>query len=152
MMEKWLMSPKIRLFGPLLLLAALAGCKLIDQTTFNPALAKKPVAAAPMPALNQDGALLTISLAKGEPDYHGQLASAVKQAQAIKPDIQFNVVSLVPQTASTPPTWDEAQKVTQWARRVADQLQQDGVNPGQIALGLRAVPGLDHGEIRVYVQ
>jgi hypothetical protein len=143
---------KIRLFGPLLLLASLAGCKLIDQTTFNPVLAKKPVAAAPMPALNQDGALLTISLAKGEPDYQDQLASAVKQAQAIKPDIEFDVVSLVPQTGSTQPTWDEAQKVTKWARRVADQLQHDGVNPGQIALGLRAVPGLDHGEIRVYVQ
>jgi len=64
----------------------------------------------------------------------------------------FQVISMVPEKGSTLPTWDQAESVTVWGRRVADQLQQDGVDAGQIALGLRATPGLDHGEIRVYVQ
>ena len=146
------MSPMIRLWGCLALLGPLAGCKLIDQTSFYPTAAQKPVAAPPMPVLDQDGALLTIVLGKGTPDYQPQLASAVKQAKAVKPDIEFNVVSLIPQPSSVPPTWDDAQKVTRWGRRVADDLERDGVDPGQIRLGARAMPGLDHGEIRVYVQ
>ena len=132
----------------------LGGCALIDQATFNPSL--RPVAKAtprpPAPPTNSDGALVTISLAHGEPDYQDTLASAVKQALAIRPDIMFQVISMVPEKGSTLPTWDQAESVTVWGRRVADQLQQDGVDAGQIVLGLRATPGLDHGEIRVYVQ
>ena len=102
---------------------ALGGCQLIDQTTFYPQKAAKPVAAAPMPVLESDGALLTISLAKGTPDYEPLLAQAVKQALAAKPDIEFRVVSFVPQHGDTPPSWDEAEQVTQWGRRVADTLK-----------------------------
>lgn len=129
------------------------GCALIDQASFNPSLRPKlAVKSAPAPVNQPNDALLTISLAAGQPDYQDALASAAKQALAIKPDILFKVISMVPEKGDTPPGWDQAEQVTVWGRRVADQLQQDGVNQGQIQLGLRADPGLDHGEIRVYVQ
>lgn len=138
------------------LLAALAltGCKLVDQTTFyapkqTPAAAAKP---APPPAAPQTGALLTIDLTGGEPDYETQLAEAVREALAAKPDIIFQVVSMVPQKGTEVPTWDQAEAVTVWGRRVADRIAEDGVQTGQIELGLKVTPGLDHGEIRVYVR
>jgi hypothetical protein len=140
---------------PLLALAlGVSACALIDQSTFDPALRPKTAAAAaaPAPVLEANGALLTISLAHGQPDYQDALASAVKQALAVKPDTEFQVVSMIPQTGDTAPTWDQAEAVTVWGRRVAGQIQRDGVDQGQITLGLRADPTLDHGEIRVYVQ
>ena len=150
------MPPGVRWFGLLLLCGAapIGGCTLVDQATFNPSL--RPVAAKhpapPTPAVEANGALLTISLAHGEPDYQTALKGAVQQALAVKPNIIFQVISLVPQQGSTLPSWDQAEAVTTWGRRVAEQIQQDGVDPGQIELGLRATPGLDQGEIRVYVQ
>jgi hypothetical protein len=151
------MLPGLRRSGPLLLLGwplLLSGCALVDQATFNPSLrpVAKAAAPAPLPPLNDDGALLSISLADGQPSYQDLLAEGVKQALAAKPDIMFEVISLVPQSGTAPPTWDQAQSVTVWGRRVADQIERDGVDQGQIALGLRATPGLDHGEIRVYVR
>jgi len=151
------MPPSLRWSGPLFLLGlalALPGCALIDQATFNPSLRPVAKAAAPAPAppVNADGALVTISLGDGAPDYQDVLAQAVKQALAVKPDIMFQVISMVPERGSTLPSWDQAESVTVWGRKVADQIQSDGVDQGQISLGLRATPGLDHGEIRVYVQ
>jgi len=151
------MPLRLRWSGPLILLGwtlALSGCALIDQATFNPSLRPVAKAAAPAPAppVNADGALVTISLAQGAPDYQDVLADAVKQALAVKPDITFQVISMIPEKGSTLPTWNQAEAVTVWGRKVADQIQIDGVDQGQISLGLRATPGLDHGEIRVYVQ
>ena len=132
----------------------LGSCALVDQATFNPSLRPKAAvhAPAPMPAVEANGALITISLADGNPDYQVALAGAVQQALAVKPDIVFDVVSMVTEKANTPPTWQQAESVTVWGRRIAIQIQMDGVDQGQIRLGLRATPGLDHGEIRVYVQ
>ncbi len=131
----------------------LPGCALIDQATFDPALRKVAAEPAPpKPMLEPNGALLTIALTGGQPDYQDSVASAVRQALAAKPNIVFLVVSMVPEKNNVPPTWDQAEAVTVWGRRIAAQIQQDGVDQGQIELGLRATPDLDHGEIRVYVQ
>ena len=143
--------PSFRIISLALLLS---GCSLVDQATFDPAL--RPVAKLtpppPAPMVQPNGALLTIRLTGAAPDYEDSLASAVRQALAVKPDITFQVVSMVPQQGDTVPTWDQAQRVTVWGRRIAEQIERDGVDQGQIELGLRATPGLDHGEIRVYVQ
>ncbi len=138
---------------PIILALALmaTGCTLVDQNTFYPPK-PKPVAAKAAPAPVVNDALITVSLADGDPHYQDELADAVKQALHVKPDAKFDVISLVPQKGENPPTLEQAAPITALARKIAEDIQRDGVDTGQIGLGVQATTGLDHGEIRVYVQ
>ena len=138
-----------RLTLPLLLL--LAGCTLIDQRTFNPNAgvpAKAAVAPGPAPALP----LLTVDYAKPNPDYAAALHQAVTEAVSRKPDVQFDVVTVVPATGTPAEQVAAASGLTPDARQIARGINQDGVDDGNIHLSARADVAATTRQVQVFVR
>lgn len=151
-----------------LLLCALAGCKLIDQTTFDPlaglppaiaALPAEPAAAAP----EGPPALLRVPL-DPEPDWRAALREAVAAARRIKTDVQFDVVAAVPAPegggaggaagqGGSPGGLDAAvQMAGDPAGRIASAIRAQGVPAGRVRLLARPEAGLAAPEVRVFVR
>lgn len=147
----------------LLVPVLLCGCKLVDQTTFDPGLRARmaqtrgSAAAAPdaaptsAPARSGPPPLLTIRF-EGSADYELSLRQAVAQALARKPDVRFSVVTIVPQVGSLDDQVAAIGRHGGDARRVASDILADGVDSGQVELGARAEPGVTGHEVRVYVR
>lgn len=134
----------------LLCSSLLVGCTLIDQRTFNPLAgipAKAPVAAG-APAIMP---LLTIDLAKANPDYAGSLHQAVAEAVGRKPTVEFDVVSIVPATGTTAQQVAAATGITGDARDIARAINQDGVDDTRIHLSARADPAASNRQVEVFV-
>jgi hypothetical protein len=130
----------------LALLLLLPGCKLVDQTTFNPQAGKRPVIAPPPPPppgppAPDANALLTVHFPLvGDPA--ADVAKAVAAARARKPDVDFDVVEV---SAATPPA-----DVGKDAAEVARMITAQGVPASRIKLAARPSPGAGR-EVRVYV-
>ena len=86
--------PRTRATAALLVFLLGAGCTLVDQRTFNPQAGKRPVVAATGPGPAPP--LVTVDYAKPDPQYAAALHQAVADAVAVKPDVQFDVVTVVP--------------------------------------------------------
>jgi hypothetical protein len=146
---------KGRSLGPALsvtlALTFLAGCKLIDQRTFEGA-PKAPSAAdlahrdlPPLP-------LLTVDPSNPDAGWQSQVADAVQAAEARKPDVRFAVVTPIPTSA--------AQKIQDLystngqadAQAVAAALQSDGIPPDRIAISFQGDPGAPPREVRLYAR
>ena len=90
-----------RLVTVLLALLSFTGCTLIDQRTFAPSPeAKAQPAPPPAPVvIDTRTALVTIDYTQPSPDYAQLLHAAVRAAEFRYPDVQYDVISVLPGTA-----------------------------------------------------
>ena len=122
----------------------LAGCKLVDQTTFAPSPEAKPVAAQ-APKVDARTALLTINYTEPNPSYQDVLRYAVRAAETRAPGVQYDVVAMLPSGA-------DAAAAQQRSAAVMRSIMDQGVAASRIHLGLRTAPAGSPQEIRVYVK
>lgn len=126
---------------------ALAGCKLIDQTTFAPAPEAKPTPVARAAAARTEARtpLAVIDFATPDPAYRGPLGYAVRAAESRDRDVQFDVVAVTP-------TPDQAAGGQAQAAAVMQTLTEARVPATRIHLGLQTDPALAANQVRVYVR
>ena len=129
----------------LLTTLALAGCALIDQTTFAPSPEAEPAAAVEPPKVDPRAPLLVVGFAEPDPHYQDMLRYAVRAAETRAPGVQYDVV------ATLPPTADTAAAQTR-ATEVMRAIMAQGVPASRIHLGLRSTPASSPQQIRVYVR
>jgi hypothetical protein len=145
-----LTKPRAAAFA-FLLAAALPGCKLIDQRTFQ---AK---AVGPQPADIDHAKLaplpfVTIDMSNPDADFRPDLAQAVEAAQARKPDVEFDVLAPFP-TNATPDVQDRfTQNGKADTEAVASALGYDGVSQDKVHIGFRGDPGSPPREVRIYLR
>ena len=142
---------RTRLLAALALVLSLAaGCTLIDQRTFNPqagARPKPPPPAGPGPALP----LVTIDFGKPNPQYAAALHQAVADAIAIKPDVAFDVVTVVPGSGTPAEQVAAATGITADAREIARAINGSGVDDDRIHLEARSDPAVTSRQVQVFV-
>jgi len=128
-------------------LLSFTGCTLIDQKTFAPAPEAKAQPAPPQApvVLDTRTPLVTIDYTVGSPDYGELLHDAVRAAEARDADVQYDVVSVVKDTA-------EARDGQERAIGVMRAIMRDRVPETRIHLGLRTDPALAASQVRVYVR
>lgn len=140
----------------LLILAALPGCTLIDQSTFNPAASAVPVIApAPVVAVvpASQGPPPLLRLQPGQPAQDA-VRQAVAAARRRKPDVVFDVVAMVPAESAAGGVAAENQAASSSAEAgaVARAITAQGVPPNRVRLFARPEAGLTGREVRVYVR
>ncbi len=133
-------------------LLALAGCKLIDQTTFAPAPATGPNFVPTPPVLETRKPLLTIGATTTLPDYRAVLRYGVQQAQLRDPTVRFDVVSVVPDTGTPAEQVKTAEKTQSLALSVMRDLITDGVADQRIRLSARSSPRETQPRVEIYVR
>ncbi len=146
------MIARVRLLA-LLPILVLAGCKLVDQTTFGAKPQRPPAdlltrALQPGPAVP----LVTVIFNGGQVAYAQQLRLAVLMAEARKPDARYDLVTVVP-ARGTPAEQEAAAKAGQPdAIAVADEMNGLGVDPPRIHFSARTEPDVKFRELRIYVR
>ncbi len=140
---------RFRAAASFLLLLLGAGCTLVDQRTFNPQAGKRPVVAAigPGPA----PPLVTVDYAKPNPQYAAALHQAVADAVAAKPDVQFDVVTVVPASGTPAEQVAAATGLTASAREIARAINGDGIDDDRIHLEARTDQAIASRQVRVFV-
>jgi hypothetical protein len=129
-------------------LVLLGGCKLIDQTTFEPspeAKASQPPATAAPPNADRRTALVTIGYVTPNPDYEDLLRYAVRAAESRAPGVHYDVIAMLPAGSDISTAQRHATDVM---RSIVDQ----GVAPSRVHLGLREAQAGSPQEVRVYVR
>ncbi|HEX3347404.1 MAG TPA: hypothetical protein VHS58_04800 [Acetobacteraceae bacterium] len=139
-------------FGILALVVLLvAGCALIDRSTFRRA-GKAPeasqLARADLPQLP----LLTIRFDNLDADYMGSVAQAVEAVNAIKPDAQYDVVTLIPTSAPESVQNTAAQNGQEDAAAVVQALGYAGVSLDNVHVGIRGDAGSPPREVLVFAR
>jgi hypothetical protein len=137
----------------LVLLAGLSltGCKLIDRTTFAPAPEATPVQVV-VPKIDQRAALVTIGYDQPDPQYQAMLSYAVHAAEARNGAVQYDVFAVVPAKGAPAQQIQAAGAAQQDAVGVMKSIMALGVPAERIHLGVRADPGIDANQVRVYVR
>ncbi|WP_158745595.1 hypothetical protein [Acidisphaera sp. L21] len=130
-------------------LVLVGGCTLIDQRTFNPHAGERPKIAQPAQAVAP--ALVTVDYGTPDPQYAGALHQAVTDAVARKPDVQFDVVTVVPAIGTPANQVAAATGITANAREIARAISADGVDDDRIHLEARAVSGATSRQVQVFV-
>jgi hypothetical protein len=128
----------------------LVGCTLIDQRTFNPTAgfpAKMPTTPGPPPIVP----FLTIDLSTAHPDYAATLNQAVAEAVGRKPNVEFDVVSVVPGTGTPAQQVAAATGITGDAREIARAINADGVDDDRIHLSARADSAVTTRQVQIFV-
>jgi hypothetical protein len=127
-----------------LLLLALSGCHLLDQTDFEP---KRPLKAAVPPAPDPETrpALVTIDFAKANTEYRAVLATAIHAAETMRPGSLYDVVAVVPNASG-------AAAGRERAAEVMTAIEANGVVPPRIQLGLTLEAKLKIPQVRVYLR
>jgi hypothetical protein len=135
----------------------LAGCKLVDQRTFDPQAGRPPVVArpalpAPQPDRTLDSLAPLVTLRLGQDtNYDQAIEQATAAALARKRDAQFTVLTAVPPGAPDA----QANAVAQYApeaARVAGLVERRGVPASRVHLEARPEPNLAAPELRLYVR
>jgi hypothetical protein len=121
----------------------LAGCKLIDQTTFAPSPEAKAETVAP-PKVDPRTPLIAINFADANPDYQGLLRFALHAAETRDPRVEYDVVAMLP-GAGDPAAGQKH------ALEVMRAMIAQGVPASRIHLGLRSALADGAPEVRVYV-
>ncbi len=127
------------------------GCTLVDQRTFNPqagARPKPPAPTGPAPA----PPLVTVDFGQPDPQYAAALHQAVAEALARKPDVQFDVVTVVPGTGTTEQQVAAASGITGNAREIARAINSDGVDDDRIHLQARSDASVTTRQVQVFVR
>ena len=122
----------------------LAGCKLIDQTTFAPS-PEETAAKQEAPKADARTPLLTIGYATPNPDYQDVLRFAVREAEARAPGVQYDVVGILPSGA-------DAAAAQQRVAEVMRGIMAQDVPASRIHLGLRTAQAGAEQEVRIYVR
>ena len=126
-----------------------AGCTLIDQRTFapSPEAGPEPMArAAPAPIRIEPRApLIVIDYNDPAPRYQDLLRVAVRAAEARYPNVQYDVVAVLPDVEDT--SQGQARAVAVMRDIMAQQ-----VPAARVHLALRAEPALATSQVRVYVR
>lgn len=123
----------------------LTGCTLIDERTFNPAAEQRPTFPSP-PSQTADAPepgprpLLTIRPPVQSDAVRGDIANAVKAARAVKRDVNFDVVTVMP-----------AGVVGDDAAEIARLIVAQGVPASRVHLAARPEPSAAR-QVRVYVR
>jgi hypothetical protein len=134
----------MRATSVMLAVMLLAGCKLIDQTTFAPSPEAK-AQTVEVPKADPRTPLVAISFAQPEPDYQGLLHYALQTAERRDPSVQYDVIATLPSNGDV-----GAQQ--KHGLEIMRAMVAQGVSADRIHLGLRsAVAGADP-EVRVYVR
>jgi hypothetical protein len=123
---------------------ALAGCKLVDQTTFAPSPEAKTAKPAG-PKADTRTPLITINYVEPNPDYQDLLRYAVREAEARAPGVEYDVSATLPAGA-------DAAVAQRRATDVMRDIMAQGVPDGRIHLGLSAESAGGPQEVRVYVR
>ncbi len=125
----------------------LAGCKLIDQTTFAPSPEAKAETAqgSALPRADHRTPLLAINFADPDPDYQGLLRYALHAAETRDPAVQYDVVALLPPNA-------DAAAQQRHGLEVMRAMVAQGVSASRIHLGLRSATAGAEPEVRLYVR
>jgi hypothetical protein len=123
---------------------ALAGCKLVDQTTFAHSPEETATAATP-PQADPRAALLTIGYTTPNPNYHDVLRYAVHTAETRAPGVQYDVIAMLP-------TGSDAAGAQHNAVDVMRAIMAEGVPASRVHLGLRTDAASTTREVRVYVR
>ena len=129
---------------------ALGGCTLMDQRTFDPA-AGQPAKIIQPPGPAAPTALVVIDFAKPNPDYTEALDQAVESALARKPDVRFEVATVVPATGTAADQAGAAESLTPDARQVARDIAEAGVSDESIELTARSSPQATSRQLQVCV-
>lgn len=136
-------------------LLLLAGCKLIDQTTFAPSPSHNPVVAhqsAPsaLPVARVDSRTPLVVIDRNTPvsAYTSVLRAAVQAARARDPNVSFDVTIVVP--AQENPGAALAQAGPQ-ATDVMHAVALAGIPEDRVHLRASADPDLHASQIRLYV-
>lgn len=130
----------------------LAGCKLIDQTTFAPSPEANAAPPTVAPKLDPRTPLVTIGFDSPDPEYQDLLRYAVHAADARDPTVQYDVVTVVPAIGSAMEQVLAAGKVSGDATAVMQAMIADGVSADRIHLGARSDPNVTGHQVRVYVR
>ena len=136
--------------------AMLAGCKLVDQRSFDHAAGRAPVppfhaqathAQAPIPPL------FVVHADVPEQDWRPDLERAVAEALARKASVLFTVESVAP-AASSPAAQAAAMRaaISLDGRPVAEAIAADGAQPAQVEMTAISDPAARGPEVRVYVR
>jgi len=123
----------------------LAGCKLIDQTTFAPSPEASPAVVVAPPKVDARTPLVTIDYSGPSPDYQGLLRFAVHAAETRAPGVEYDVIGMLP-------AGGDAAAEQRRAAEVMRAIMAQGVPATRIHLGLRTEPAGGEQEIRVYVR
>ena len=134
----------MRATSVMLAVMLLAGCKLIDQTTFAPSPEAK-AQTAEFPKADARTPLVSINFAQPDPDYQGLLRYAVHAAAERDPSVAYDVVAMLPPNADVGAQQKHGVEVM---RAMVEQ----GVPAARIHLGLRSAAAGAEPEVRVYVR
>ena len=133
---------------------AVGGCKLVDQRTFDRTADRPPVPVAP-PAPHVAGgpdALVSFPVSAPIDEWAGVLRTAVELARSRKPDVLFQVRTLVPPSGDPDAEASALAASLPAARAAADVIVDDGVPRAQVELSAGTAPGLHAPAIRIFVR
>ncbi len=139
-----------RVLIALLLAGALGGCTLVDQRVVAKWFNTTPPPPPPKPVVS--GALVTIQLGQNLENDLPAVHQAVTEALSRKPDVQFDVVTVVPAVGTPADQVTAAEAVTADARTVARTINADGVDDDRIHLAARAEQGVTSRQIEIFVR
>jgi hypothetical protein len=122
----------------------LAGCTLIDQTTFAPSPEATTAVVEP-PKVDPRVALLTVDYAQPNPSFQDLLRYAVREAETRAPGVQYDVIAMLAPKA-------DAAAAQQHAADVMRAIMAQGVPATRIHLGLRSQAAGEPPQVRVYVR
>ncbi|WP_252347448.1 hypothetical protein [Gluconobacter sp. P5H9_d] len=152
-----IMAPRALSLAGCILLATplLAGCKLVDQRTFNPQAGKppQPYIPPPPPAPKAKPPFLQIEGGTPESEYGPVVDQAVKSALARKENVLFIVRLLVPLQSDPAAQAKAMTEATQTdLEPVAHRISTAGAQPIQIEMHALTDPSVQHPLIRVDVR
>lgn len=138
-------------------LFALAGCKLVDQTTFAPApaaaaLARRSAHTVPSAKIDARTPLLTIGPDTPVSGYRSLLSFAVRAAEQRDRNVRFDVTAVAPAHLAPAPQTAETDAAEAQATQVMRAIVQAGVPPDRILLRVVLDPAATRHAVQVYVR
>lgn len=141
----------------ILSLAALpvAGCKLVDQRTFDRTADRPPVIARPptvQTAASGPNALVSFPAAAPRSDWADVLHTAADLARTRKSNVLFRVETVVPASGNPQTQARALGDALGAAREAADVIVGDGVDRSQVELAAVTDARVRQPEIRIFVR
>ena len=131
----------------------LAGCTLIDQRTFAPEPDLPPATQVTNAALpERRDALVTIRFETASPAYADALNEAIKAAEDRQPNLEYDVVAVVPQLSDPQAQAAQLASAQENAADVMRTIMDRGIPDTRIRLFARIAPLAGVREVRVYVR
>ena len=96
-------------------------------------------------------ALITVDFSKPDPAYEAALRQAVDDAVARKPDVAFDVTTVVPASGSSADQIAAASSLNADARAIARVISGQGVDDDRVHLSAVSEGGAPGKQVRVYV-